>query len=78
MQRLSYSRMAMMMAAAVFAIPGALPMLNAQSPFTPPPRLARTKRRKTTLHAMNGNRECARRHRQIAARRISADNGLAT
>lgn len=34
-------------------------------------------RRKTTYHATNGKRECARRRRQIAAGILRKENGLA-
>lgn len=58
-------------------------MMEAQAIFAQSMRFAEglprgsRRYRKTTLHAINGKRECARRLRQIAAGSLRAENGLA-
>lgn len=46
-----------------------------QSSYIPAPRSAKQHNRSTAF-APNGNRECERRRRQIAAGQIRAENGL--
>jgi len=67
-------------------IPQALQMMSPSANILPPPtRIGRFNsappkrsyhRNRTTQHATNGERECARRRRQIAEGRLKRENGL--